>query len=146
MMLVMDGALPERVMPMSSQRRVLSVGQCAFDHGQISRKLGQSLGVEVAEEATAEDALATLAQTSFDLILVNRVGASDGAPGVDLIRALKSEPTTADLPVMLVSNYRDAQAEAVALGALPGFGKADLGSAETVKRLQAALEQRPDPT
>jgi hypothetical protein len=30
------------------------------------------------------------------------------------------------VPVMLVSNYENAQAEAQAVGALPGFGKADL--------------------
>ncbi len=40
---------------------------------------------------------------------------------------------------MLVSNYADAQKEAVEAGALPGFGKADLGDGQTHERLRNAL-------
>ena len=43
------------------------------------------------------------------------------------------------VPVMLVSNYEDAQREAVAKGALPGFGKAALGQPHTLARLRAVL-------
>lgn len=128
-----------------SSRRVLSVGQCAYDHGKISRHLSQALGVDVEGEDTAEDALSTLAQKPFDLVLVNRVGDADGARGVDLIRAIKADSRTAGVPVMLVSNYEDAQSEAVAAGALPGFGKADLARPETLKRLQAVLDGSSNP-
>ncbi len=40
---------------------------------------------------------------------------------------------------MLVSNYEDAQQDAVARGALPGFGKAALRQPETRNRLAAIL-------
>lgn len=120
-------------------RRILSVGQCSFDHSRISRHLQQSLGVEVEGASRADDALATLRQAPFDLVLVNRVGDADGAPGIDLIRALKSDPALSAVPVMLVSNFPDAQADAVALGALPGFGKSELTSSATAERLRAAL-------
>lgn len=119
--------------------RVLSVGQCGFDHGRISRQLRQSLGADVEDGGTARDALAALHRERFDLVLVNRVSDADGAPGVDLIRSLKSDPALAKVPVMLVSNYPDAQAEAVGLGALLGFGKAELDRPETLDKLRAAL-------
>ena len=118
--------------------RILSVGQCSFDHASISRHLGKSYGAEVAGADTIGGALVTLRAGEFDLVLVNRVFDGDGTPGVDLIRAIKADPDLADIPVMLVSNYQDAQAEATALGALPGFGKADLRR-DSVPALEAVF-------
>src|SRR5581483_3006970 len=97
---------------MSGRYRVLSVGQCGYDHGQISRQLGRSLGADVQPAANAAEALEALRKRGpFDLVLVNRVGDRDGEPGVELIRALKADPALAAVPVMLVSNYEDAQDE-----------------------------------
>ncbi len=110
-----------------SSIRVLSVGQCGFDTGQISRGLATRYGLEVVSADTHSEAVERVSAGDIRIVLVNRVGDVDGAPGLALIRALKSNPKTADLPVMLVSNYADAQTEAIAAGALPGFGKADLG-------------------
>lgn len=106
--------------------RILSVGQCSFDHSSIARHLKKSYGAEVAGANTKSEALVTLRAGEFDLVLVNRVFDGDGTSGLDLIRAIKAEPELAGIPLMLVSNYQDAQDEAKALGALPGFGKADL--------------------
>lgn len=122
-----------------SRHRILSVGQCGFDHGRISRHLQQTLAVEVEGADGPDDALAALRREPFHLVLVNRVSDADGAPGIELIRRLKSDPALAELPVMLVSNFADAQAEAVALGALPGFGKSELTAAATTDRLRTAL-------
>ena len=124
-----------------SRHRILSVGQCGFDHGRISRHLHQTLAADVEGAHGTDDALAALQRESFDLVLVNRINDADGAPGIELIRRLKSDPALADLPVMLVSNYPDAQAEAVALGALPGFGKSELTAAATTDRLRELLGQ-----
>ena len=44
-----------------------------------------------------------------------------------------------NVPFMLISNYEDAQAQAVELGAVPGFGKSSINSSETVERLQIVL-------
>ena len=40
---------------------------------------------------------------------------------------------------MLVSNYPEWQQAAIAAGALPGFGKAELNRAETREKLAAVL-------
>ena len=119
--------------------RILSVGQCGFDHAQIDRLLTRHLGAEVTAADTHAEALAAVASTPFDLVLVNRVGDADGASGLDLIRSLRAETT---VPVMLVSNYPDAQAQAVSLGALRGFGKADLGMGKELARIREAFADR----
>ena len=74
-----------------------------------------------------------------DLLLVNRepVGFSP-LMGLDLIRELKEEYP--DQKVMLVSDFPEAQEEATAAGALPGFGKADLGSPKFEKTIEQALK------
>lgn len=120
--------------------RVLSVGQCGYDHSQISGHLRRTFGAEVVATHSHAEAIATIRDGGpYDLVLVNRVGDRDGASGVELIRAIKDDPELAGVPVMLVSNYESAQAEAVGLGALPGFGKASLGDRSVDERLRAAL-------
>lgn len=112
-----------------ANRRVLSVGQCDLDHGSISRLLRERYGCEVVRAHTAADARAALAEGAFDLVLVNRVFDADGGSGLGLIAEVRSAP------VMLVSNFAEAQAEAARAGAVPGFGKAALQAAETHERL-----------
>jgi len=119
--------------------RILSVGQCGFDHASLTRALGQAFGARVDAADTHAEALRALRAGPFDLVLVNRIGDRDGARGLDLIRTLKADPDLASVPVMLVSNYPDAQAEAVKLGALPGFGKSALSEPRTRDLLAAAL-------
>src|SRR5262249_19532861 len=113
--------------------RVLSVGQCMADHGSISHLLGD-LGAEAVAAHSAAEAVERLRQGPFALVLVNRVFDADGGSGLDLIRALKADEQLRAVPVMLVSNYPDAQAEAEAAGAATGFGKAGLHSAQTRQR------------
>ena len=123
-----------------SVKRVLSVGQCAADHGSISRTVGRQFDAEVVPVDTAAEALALLRQEPFDLVLVNRVLDADGSSGTGLIRQVKGEDALRQVPIMLVSNYDDAQQEAVAAGALPGFGKAALGQPQALGRLRAVLQ------
>jgi len=120
-----------------SAKRVLSVGQCQADHGRLAATLRRSLGVEVVPADDAAEALRRLSEEKFDLVLVNRVFDADGASGLEFIRQLTKGAAPA--PVMLVSNYEDAQQEAVAAGALPGFGKAALGDPATADALRHAL-------
>lgn len=119
--------------------RVLSVGQCGFDHGQISRSLLRDFDAQTTGADTHEEALALLEAGGFHLVLVNRIGDADGRPGVDLVRAIKADSRLAEIPVMLVSNHEEAQAEAVAAGAEPGFGKSDLGRDRAYKAVDRAL-------
>jgi CheY-like chemotaxis protein len=122
-----------------STRRVLSVGQCTADHGRISSTLHATFAAEVVGADTAAEALDRLRQEAFSLVLVNRVFDADSDSGVAFIRQMKADPAAAGTPVMLVSNYADAQAEAAAAGAEPGFGKAALRAPETVARLKPHL-------
>jgi CheY-like chemotaxis protein len=120
-------------------KRVLSVGQCVADHGSISRVLQSTFGAEVISANTAADAMTRLKQEAFDLVLVNRIFDLDGDSGIDLIRQLKADKETGGVPVVLVSNYQDAQAQAIAAGAQPGFGKASLRTPETTDLLRGYL-------
>ncbi len=121
------------------QKRVLSLGQCGADHASLSRLLQTEFDAEVIAAHTYEDALARLRQGGFDLVLVNRVLDHDGRSGLDFIDELRADAGLGGVPVMLVSNYEDAQQDAVARGALPGFGKAALRQPETRNRLAAIL-------
>jgi len=113
----------------------LSVGQCLADHSGLSRTLRQAFGAEVVPAADADEALGRLRREKFALVLVNRVFDADGASGLEFIRRVAAEEGLAPPPVMLVSNYDDAQRAAVAAGAAPGFGKADLGRPEMLARV-----------
>ena len=119
--------------------RVLNVGQCGFDHGSIARHLKAGYGAEVTAADSAGAALTSLRAGGFDLVLVNRVFDADGTKGVDLIRALKADPELASIPVMLVSDYAEAQEEAAGLGALPGFGKGAVRSGRPIEPLADVL-------
>jgi CheY-like chemotaxis protein len=121
-------------------KRVLSVGQCGADHGGISSAL-RPLGAEATPAATQEDALQRLRADQFALVLVNRVFDADGDSGVELIRRIKTDEALRATPVMLVSNYTDAQREAVEAGAELGFGKASLGRPEMLDKVRPFLER-----
>jgi two-component system chemotaxis response regulator CheY len=120
--------------------RVLSVGQCNLDHGNISQALRHGFAAEVVPAASADQALSLLRRDIFDLVLVNRIFDADGDSGLDLIRAIKADAQLRQVPVMLVSNFADSQEQAVAAGAEPGFGKSALGAAETAARLKPHLQ------
>jgi CheY-like chemotaxis protein len=124
---------------MQKPKRVMSVGQCFADHSGITRVLRGAFGAEVIGADSARQALEQLRQETFVLVLVNRVFDADGSSGLELIRAIKSEQQLRDVPVMLVSNYEDAQAQAVQAGAAPGFGKAALGQPHMLARVEAYL-------
>ena len=119
--------------------RVLSVGQCGFDHQSISNYLADRFGAEVERADRLDDTRDAMKSARYDLVLVNRILDEDGSSGVELIRALKDDPALADVPVMLVSNHADAQEAALNLGASLGFGKSDLHLDATLTRIRALL-------
>lgn len=120
-------------------KNVLSIGQCGFDHGSIGRFLQGHFEVDVTAAATAAEAMHQLRQRPYHLVLVNRVFDADGGEGLEFIQSLKGDPAYATLPVMLVTNYRNYAEQAVAMGALPGFGKSEVGLPELAKRLSTLL-------
>lgn len=120
-------------------KRVLSVGQCAPDHGTISRYLTKNFNCDIAKADDAAEALAQLKSRQFDLVLVNRKLDIDYSDGIEVIRQIKSDPTIADVPVMLVTNYPEHQDAAIAAGAIRGFGKLEYDKPDTRERLAAVL-------
>ena len=114
---------------------VLDVGNCDPDHARISSMLRQHFAVEIDRVMFVPEALALLANRTYALVLVNRLIFADGSDGMPLIEAMQADPRLHSTPVMMVSNFGDAQARAVAAGAVQGFGKAALDAAETYTRL-----------
>jgi CheY-like chemotaxis protein len=119
--------------------RVLDVGQCALDHGNISRLLKDQFGATVDRAASYDQVFYMAGFYDYQLVLVNRIFDADGSEGLELIRRLKTDPATRDMPVMMVSNYPDAQAAAQEIGAVPGFGKATLEAPATIELLSRVL-------
>ena len=119
-------------------KKVLSVGQCGADHGAISFMLSRNFTVSVDSADSVNEALAA-AKEGYDLVLVNRVLDRSGESGLDLIRQMQSDEQLVSVPVILVSNYADAQQEAVDAGAQPGFGKAQLHAPELLEQLTPIL-------
>ena len=127
-------------------RKVLNVGNCSYDHGTIERLIVSHFDADVVAASSHDEALAMLRRDRFDLTLVNRKLAYDNTDGVELIEKIKADPQLSGCPVMLLSNYPEAQQAAAAAGAEPGFGKAQLDRRETVEKLARFLrEQVPDP-
>ena len=122
-----------------ADKRVLSIGQCGVDHGGITRALRQAFGAEVVAAHSGAEALQQLRHCAYALVLVNRVLDADGSSGLDLIRAVRADEGLGGVPVMLVSNYEEAQTEAMAAGAVAGFGKAELGKARMLERVRPFL-------
>ncbi len=85
-----------------SKPTVLDVGQCDFDHDNISRMLSEEFGADVKRAATSEDASRAVRAGHYDLVLVNRVLDADGASGLDLIQRWLSNEDTRATQTMLV--------------------------------------------
>lgn len=120
-------------------RRSLVVGNCSADRALLSRWLQKHFDTEVATADTLDQALLAMQREAFDLVLVNRVFHSDGRQGLELIRRAKADARAAQTPIMLVSNFSESQAHAVAEGAAPGFGKDDLYRPEAIGRVAPFL-------
>ena len=115
------------------------VGHCGPDNSYLRMVI--SSADQDAEVLSADDEaeLNHLLQGPVDLVLLNRElgwGFND-MMGVDLIRHLR--PQHPQLKMMLVSNYPEAQADAVEAGAVPGFGKREIGSRRVIQLLRDAL-------
>jgi DNA-binding response OmpR family regulator len=122
-----------------SAKQVLSIGQCRPDQAAISHYLTSHFDVKVLTADLATETDQMIRELRFDLILINRKLDADYSDGMEILQRLCADKATADIPVMLVSNFADWQEKAVALGARYGFGKAELNQPETRQRLRAVL-------
>ena len=125
-----------------AKARVLDVGQCRPDHSGIRSTLTQHFDVEVDQVMFVGEAIDQLSKQEYTLVLVNRLIFDDGSDGGELIRQMKANDGMKGVPIMLISNYQDAQDRAVSEGAVPGFGKSELGDPESVTKLAAYLPEK----
>ena len=126
---------------MSNPKTVVLVGHCGPDMFMLKTAVGRAL-----PEATIVFVNDTVALseylTSDSLLLVNREldGGFDRKSGIDLISQIAKQD---DPPIgMLISNFADAQAQAVAAGAKPGFGKSQLYDESTTDILSGAMPRQ----
>ncbi|MCO6432371.1 MAG: LCP family protein [Deltaproteobacteria bacterium] len=138
---IINGKRVLRVKTLGSQKmpkKVVSVGQCAVDNGNIDRLI-RSIGAAMIKVDMHSEVPEAIKKHEPSLVLVNRINDADGSSGLDLIRELKSSPETRAVPVMLISNYEEAQAEAIALGAVKGFGKAQISSGVPAELIRSCI-------
>jgi len=120
-------------------KRVLDVGNCDPDHSSIARFLTQHFEVEVDRAKLPADTLRALEARDYALVLVNRKLDEDYSDGVEIVRQIKANEATKDVPVMLITNYPEHQDAAEEAGALRGFGKLELNKPETRERVAVVL-------
>lgn len=127
-----------------SSKRVLVVGNCNKDHRMIQTMIEKRFGAEVDRADTPADVERRLADARYDLVLVNRQLFADDSDGVGLLRDFMAAGKLDGAPAMLISNFPQAQEAAAAVGAVEGFGKANLTARETVEQLAQYLTRRED--
>lgn len=125
----------------SDRAMVVLVGHCGPDAWALKSAVRSALGT-VEFRDIGEHKMLAEAMEGAHLVLINRVlgGGFHVESGIELIRSLAQSRGAP--PMMLVSNFEDAQAEAEAAGALPGFGKTQLYDARTRERIEAAVGRR----
>ena len=124
-------------------KRVALIGHCGPDSSFLRlavQKAGRDIKVVAADTS---DELQEVIEDGVALLLFNRVldFGFEEEEGVEVIRRLRAQHP--ELKMMLVSNYPKSQADAVAAGALPGFGKRDIGSPRVTELIRDALAQEP---
>src|SRR5438874_10520849 len=123
------------------KRIVALVGHCGPDSSYLRMAVQSAVREAQILMVDDDEDLSRLIQHGVDLLLLNREldWGFSVRRGVDLIKQLRAEQP--QLKVMLVSNYADAQAEAQAAGAVPGFGKREIGSPRVKDVLRSALTE-----
>ncbi len=119
-------------------KRILDVGNCSPDFNSISH-LFQQFNCEVDQAHGLEDTLAALQRCDYSLITINRKLDRDYSDGIEIIKALKAEKQFSQIPVMLITNFPEHQDNAVAVGALRGFGKLEYDNPDLLARLSTLL-------
>jgi two-component system chemotaxis response regulator CheY len=122
-------------------KKIALVGHCGPDSSflriAVSKAERDATVLMIDDDSDLKRAL----DDGVDLLLLNRqldYGFNE-REGVALIRKFRANYP--GVKTMLVSNYPDAQAAAVAEGALPGFGKREIGTPRVNDLLRNALRQ-----
>ena len=118
----------------TSSRTIVLVGHCFPDRFMLKTAIKRAVKGGAIETVNNQDALEAHLHPEA-VLLVNREldGKFGTSNGIELIENIAGRD---DAPIMLlISNYEEAQAQAVEAGARPGFGKGDLYHARTAELL-----------
>ena len=111
------GETPLPAPPVQSRAHVLIVDDSHTSRLKLEIAV-RNMGLDVSSASNGEQALALAKQQSFDLVLLDIL--MPGLSGFDVLQALKADPATAHVPVVVISSTNDdgsSVAHAIALGA-----------------------------
>lgn len=121
---------------------VLDVGNCDPDHGMIQQMLRENFDIRIDRVMFVDDALARMRENRYDIVLFNRLIFENGTEGIELLKKAKADPALQSVPIMMISNFEEAQAASVAAGGEPGFGKKSVFADATIQMLSRYLPRK----
>ena len=121
-------------------KKIALVGHCGPDSSFLRIVVSKAQRDAMVLSVDDDSDLKRVLDDGVVLLLLNRQldYGFDTHEGVALIRRIRSKYPA--VKTMLVSNYPDAQAAAVKEGALPGFGKREIGTPRVSELLREALQ------
>ena len=122
-------------------KKIALVGHCGPDSSFLRIAVSKAERDATVLSVDDDSGLKRVLDDGVDLLLLNRTldYGFDTHEGVALIRRIRAKYPA--VKTMLVSNYPEAQAAAVAEGALPGFGKREIGTSRVNELLRDALKE-----
>jgi two-component system phosphate regulon response regulator PhoB/two-component system alkaline phosphatase synthesis response regulator PhoP len=126
-------------MPPPASKKILLIE----DDILIAELLGEGLSAKyyIKRSATGEEALSTLSEERPDLIILDIL--LPGIDGFEVLRRLKADPATANIPVIVLSNLSGDEdiAKAKELGAAEFIVKITLSPEEIVAHIAQILDR-----
>lgn len=123
------------------EENILIVEDDKFLRELISRKLlGE--GFKIDEAIDGEEGLKKLQESKPDLILLDLI--LPGLDGFDVLQRIKDDPSTASIPVLILSNLgqKDEIERGLKLGAVDFLVKAHFTPEEIVQKIKQVLEKK----
>jgi hypothetical protein len=120
-------------------QRIILVGHCGVDGPRLEAELCKCAPAAEVLSVNSKKELHELCEDGGGLLLINRQlpYGFETEEGIELMCELQQK--CPDLKMMLVSDRPDAQEEARSVGAIGGFGKADLGTGKIQQCLREVL-------
>lgn len=120
--------------------RIILVGHCGVDAPRLEEEVSRIIPSADVVSVNSEQDLEAIVDEGADLLLINRElpFGFDTEEGIDLIRDLRAQHP--GVKMMLISDYDEAQEEALEAGAVDGIGKSALGSPEFAETIKRALK------
>ena len=120
-------------------KTVLDVGNCGPDFSAIRQMVHTHFDASTIQAHGTDDAIEAIKKNDVALVTINRKLDRDYSDGLDVLKAIKADADTRDVPVMLVTNYQEHQDAAIAEGGVQGFGKLAIGDPATKALLEPYL-------